>query len=296
LRSNHCPGVPVQSKTILILRGVILSQLSPSARPLSRLLVSRAELRVSGPACRVVYVSNFLTRSDGLVLADYVADRAPLFYRKLEHVIADLNAGTFLSAFRDTLAKLPTAESFQESHFGEIVAGLFAEELGGFRRLYSKLSLLTAENSNAYKMDLVLCKPLSTPLEFIFGEVKSSCKAASDGLPAGHDKSCYAALFDSFNKYEEADLEFDLTAARDNLERLGETEAERVREALLPYGARAVSYAGFVVIDSSTHSAEESRVLATRENKKEFDVELICIESLKGTIDAAYTQLRKAGK
>jgi hypothetical protein len=263
-------------------------------RPFRRLLVSRAQLRVTESDCRSVHLSCIASRSDGLILSDYVADRAPLFYRKLESVIKDLEVGLFLTAFRDTLAKIPPAESFQESHFGEIVAGLFAEEIGQLRRLYSKLSLLTAENSNAYKMDLVLCNPAASPTEFIFGEVKSSPKSASEGSPPGHDKSCYPSLFESFNKYEEGDLQFDLTAARDNIGHLPSDEGQRIKDALLPYGERTLKYAGFVIIDTDTHREEEARVLATRKNKKEFGVELICIESLKTNIEATYKKLGKA--
>ena len=141
-------------------------------------------------------------------------------------------------------------------------------------------------------MDLLLCNSATVPIEFVFGEVKSSAKSLSDGLPVGHDKSCYASLFDSFNKYGEEDLEFDITAARDNLEILDPAEAQRIKTALLPYADRRVKYAGFVVIDQATHAENEANVLATRRNKKEFDVELICIESLKNTIDDAYAKLK----
>jgi hypothetical protein len=265
-----------------------------STSPLNRLLVSRAKFECGGESCRTVYQSSFVARIDGLVLSDYVADRAPLFYRRLEHIIQDLNAGLFLTAFRDTLAKLPSAESFQESHFSEILSGLFAEEVTGLRRLYSKLSLLTSENANAFKMDLLLCNPKADPVEFIFGEVKSSCKSPDDGLPARHDTSSFKKLFESFNKYDQSDLEFDLTAARDNVGVLPPEELQRVKDALLPYGARTIKYAGFVVIDSATRDDAETDILATRRSSTEFDVELICIESLKEAVDATYSKLKQA--
>jgi hypothetical protein len=208
-------------------------------------------------------------------------------------VITDLKAGSFLTTVRDTLRRIPSAESFQESHFGEIVAGLFAEEISELCRLYSKLSLLTAENSNAFKMDLVLCNLKKIPLEFVFAEVKSSPKSADEGLPAGHDKSCFPSLFESFNKYDSVDLEFDLTAARDNLAIMDPGEAKRIHDALLPYGSRTIKYAGFVVIDSATHSEEEAALLATRKNSTEFEVDLICIESLKLNMDSAFAELKR---
>ena len=263
---------------------------------LHRLLVSRANFSCAEEACRLVWQSEFVTEASGLVLCEYVADRAPLFYRRLEHIVDDLKAGLFLTAFKDTLARLPSAESFQESHFGEIIAGLFAEDVLGLRRLYSKLSLLTAENSNAFKMDLLLCNPKVQPIEFILGEVKSSTKSAADGMPPGHHKSCFASLFDSFKKYESGDLTFDLTAARDRLDSLPKEEADRIHAALLPYAERTVKYAGFVVIDTSTRDDAETRVLATRKSVKEFDVELICIESLKTTVDGTYARLSEGKK
>lgn len=263
---------------------------------LQRLLVSRANFLCEEKACRVVWQSQFVTEASGLVLCEYVADRAPLFYRRLENIVDDLKAGLFLTAFKDTLAKLPAAESFQESHFGEIISGLFAEDVMGLRRLYSKLSLLTAENSNAFKMDLLMCNPKVEPIEFIFGEVKSSTKSAADGLPPGHDKSCFKSLFDSFKKYESGDLTFDLTAARDRLDLLPTEEANRIHAALLPYSERTIKYAGFIVIDTSTRDDAETRVLATRKSEKDFDVELICIESLKATIDGTYAQLSQGKK
>ncbi len=120
------------------------------------------------PAVRLVYRSELLRNTNGMYIDQYIADRAPLFYRNVEDIIQDLQAGYFVTAMKTTLARIPNSASFQESHFGEIVAGLFAEDVMGLRKLYSKLSLLTAENSNAYKMDLVMYDPSCSPLCFRF--------------------------------------------------------------------------------------------------------------------------------
>lgn len=64
-----------------------------------------------------------------------------------------------------------------------------------------------------------------------------------------------------------------------------------MREALKPYAARVVSYAGFVIIDHSTKSAEEIAILATRKNKKTFDVDLLCVEGFPVLADAVYKKL-----
>jgi hypothetical protein len=258
---------------------------------LQRFLISQAQFACQEKACRLVSQSHFAMEANGLILSDYVADRAPLFYRRISRIVEDLKMGLFLTAFRNTLDKLPSAESFRESHFAEIVAGLFAEDIVGLRRLYSKLSLLTAENANAFKMDLLMCNLKTDPVTLVLGEVKSSTKSAADGLPPHHDKSCFADLFQSFKKYESGDLTFDLTAARDNLEGMPAKEAKRTHAALMPYAERTIKYAGFVVIDRSTQDDAETRALATRKSDKDFDVQLICIESLKDAIDAAYAKL-----
>lgn len=259
----------------------------------SFLKVTRAKMSCTGNACRIVYESAVAENSGGILLSQYVADRAPLFYRDPANIFAELKDGYFLSAVRSTLAKMPTVNTFQESHFGEITAGIFAQEALGLVLLYSKLALLSAENANAFKMDLVLCDPSKDPIEFVFGEVKTSTK---DQVPANHDKSVFADLFNSIREYEETDKEFDLTAARDRLTPLSEPLQTRIRTALKPYSDSPVRYAGFVVIDRGTHDPEESNVLHTRKSKKAFDVDLICVESLAKSGEAAYKILEEVRK
>lgn len=242
-------------------------------------------------AVRLVYRSELVRTGSKFELGEYVSDRAPLFYRPLAAIIADLKAGYFMTAIKSTLAKLPTSESFQESHFGEIVAGIFAEEVLGLRRLYSKLALLTAENANAYKMDLVMYDPAANPVRFVFGEVKCSPKTAADGLPAKHHESCFADIFNSMNKYSEIDRTFDLTAARDNICNIPEEDRDRVRGALKPYSTSAVEYAGFAIIDAETYSIDEAHPLCTRRNTKEFEVDLVCLESFSLVAGSVYKSL-----
>ena len=256
----------------------------------SLLRVSRAQLASKGQACRIVYMSDVLRNFNGVSLSRYVADRAPLFYRDPAKVAADISDGYFVSAVKATLAKMPTAKSFQESHFAEIASGIFAEEVLGLVRLYSKLTLLTAENANAFKMDLLLCDPKKEPVEFVFGEVKSSIKST---VPANHHKGIYADLFSSMKKYEDGDRDFDLTAAKDRLAELPLQLTARIREALKPYSGTTVRYAGFVVIDTASYQEGETEVLHTRKSAKELDVDLICVESLAKSGREAYDILER---
>jgi len=265
-----------------------------NASPLSKLLkVTRAKFSCDGKICRIVFESRLVKELDELNLADYVADKAPLFYRDVGKISAELSDGYYISSLKRTLAKIPTVDSFRQSHFAEIASGIFAEEVMGLVRIYSKLSLLTAENANAFKMDLVLCDPSTEPLEFVFAEVKSSPKCDS---PANHHLGCYADLFNSFNKYEDPDREFDLAAARDRIDTLTNPLRDRVHKALLPYAGTKIRYAGFVVVDEATFLDSEVRILATRSNKKAFDVDLVCIETYREVTDKAYQRLERIRK
>lgn len=253
--------------------------------------ITRAKIKYEKKAVRIVYISELMGESNGTRLAEYIADKAPLFYRKISDVYKSLGDGFFVSTMKETLAKLPSSDSFRSSHFGEIATAIFAEEVMGLRKLYSKLSLLTAENSNAYKMDLVLYNPNSDPVEFIFGEVKSSPKTKDDGFPVGHDKSCFADIFNSLNAYQSKDLQFDLTAAKDHINNLPDQEKERIRLALRPYSNPKIRYAGFAVIDSSTRHDDELSVLLTRKNLKYFDVDVICVENYPSVAHSVYKKL-----
>jgi hypothetical protein len=178
------------------------------------LRVTRAGVTCDKPPVRNVSRSDLARVDDDVELALFVADRAPLYYRDPELVIRDLREGNFLSAIRRTLLRLPTSAWFQKSHFAEIIASIFAEQVLGYTRLYCKLSTLTAENANANKMDLLLFDPNSQIPRFVFGEVKSSPKHAKGGLPANHRQGCFRDLLQTIDDYSTRDREFDLRHLR----------------------------------------------------------------------------------
>lgn len=237
---------------------------------------------------RAVHSAEILRESDASTLDAYMADRVPYFYKDPRDIAESFGEGYFVSSVRQLLGKLPAAQSFRESHFGEIVSGVYGEEVLGLQLLYSKLALLTAENANAYKMDLLFFRPGKNPAEFVFAEVKSSTKTDGDGLPAGHDKVCFANLFRSFNAYKKKDQEFDLALIGDRMREIEDADAQAIRRALLPHTARKIEYAGFCVIDHSTQDEEEALVLGTRTNAKRFDVDLLCVADLPEVAESTY--------
>jgi hypothetical protein len=156
---------------------------------------------------------------------------------------------------------------------------------------YSKLRLLTSENANANKMDLLFYRPGKDPAEFVFAEVKSSMKTAADGLPPGHDKSCFGNLFVSLNKYAERDLEFDLALIRERMDEIEASDSEAIRRALLPHTSRIVHYAAFCVIDSGTRDDGEAAVLGRRKSEKDFEVDILCVAELPEVVESTFGKL-----
>ncbi len=235
-----------------------------------------------------MHLSRIVRRAGAHRLEDLLADRAPLFYRSPDHIADMLRAGYFRTAFREALLQLPTSTHFRDSHFAEILSALFAEAAIGWRLLYSKLTLLTAQNANPYKMDLIFCDPNQNIPTFILAEVKSSPKSQ---VPARHHRSCYPSLFDSLRDYSDDDLIYDLTAARDNIDTLPESERGTIRHALLPYARRQVLYAGFSVIDTVTRDETETSMLATRNSPKTFDIDLVCVDDFSAVSSSTYNLL-----
>jgi len=241
---------------------------------------------------RPVHRSELVRVIDAGTLEGLMSERIPTYYRAPASIVKDLQSGYFLSAIADTLARLPKQDDFRDSHFGELLAAEFAVAAMGLKLLYSKLRLLTAENSNAYKMDVVMYDVSTDPIELVLLEVKSSFKVPqSDGRPANHHKSIYADLFDSFNKYAKEDLRYDLTAARDRLSDVDEADRDRVADALNMYGGPPVRYAGICSIDLATFNEDEAAVLATRKNEKLFGVDLLCVVEFAQVIDATFERL-----
>lgn len=244
-----------------------------------------------GVMIRAVFTSEIIKVSGTDTLVKYITDKTPLFYRNFSKLVSELEDGYFTTPMKETLEKLPDSEHYQSSHFGEICATIFVEDILGIKKVYSKLSLNTTENQNAYKMDLICFIPGTNPLEFVFCEVKSSNKHKSDGFPAKHDTSCYAAIFDSLRDYESEDIKFDLTAIKDNLDKIPEANREEIRESLIPYGNKKVTFKGVAVIDLSTIHADECNVLSTRRCNKDFDIEVVCIEDYKEVALEVYQKL-----
>ena len=91
--------------------------------------VSRARMSFAKKTVRIVHYSEIIQQANGNQLSSYIADRAPLFYRKVLDITNGLGEGYFVTPLKEVLARIPTSESFRSSHFGEITCSIFAEEV-----------------------------------------------------------------------------------------------------------------------------------------------------------------------
>lgn len=252
----------------------------------------RTRLTFSGTAVRAVHKTEIMRGDPPEQLSRFIAECLPFFYRDPSKIIETMHGGLFFHALREALGRLPNSPTFRESHLGEILAGIYAEGVLGLSMLYSKLSYLSSENSNAYKMDLVMCDFSSDQPQLVWGEVKSSMKAPRDGAPK-HDVTCYASIFKSLREYTHKDRDFDITAVKDNLHKLPPENRTRLRDALQPYPGPNIRYAAFAVIDANTYTDDEASVLHTRANDKAFDVEIVGVDELSSVNHQAWLYLER---
>jgi hypothetical protein len=256
------------------------------------LSVTRARLQSAGnDHVRAVLCSDVVRQPDEHeALEDWMTGQVPLFYRPAQDIARSFeHASDFRKPIRDTLLRLPTEHGFQRSHFAEILAGVFCQRILGLNLLYSKLSLLSAEDTNAHKMDLLLYKLAAASVDFVFAEVKSSMKCGPEA--ANHHRGCFSELFRSFRQYKDADRDFDLAVIEDRMAALPDSHRVAVREALRPDRELKLRYAGVCVIDASTRSEDEAGVLATRQSPREFDVDLLSVAELPAVASATWARL-----
>jgi hypothetical protein len=119
-------------------------------------------------------------------LPRYAAGKISYYYRIPKNIGADFAAEhDAIEMIQSLLHRLPTQDKFRNSHFGEIMCAVYMQEALGLKRLYSKLTLLTAENTNAHKMDAFFVDLSTTPYTYVAVEAKSSIQPTSPAFK-GH--------------------------------------------------------------------------------------------------------------
>ncbi len=107
----------------------------------------------------------------GYSLKKLMSGELPYHYRTVDGIVSDFALGYHaLEALLAMASTLPTVTSFRQSDCGEILAAHFVEQEMGYRRLYSKLTMLTSQNTNAWTRFFLNLN--ASPFQYHFVEAK----------------------------------------------------------------------------------------------------------------------------
>ncbi|WP_441228858.1 Hachiman antiphage defense system protein HamA [Tardiphaga sp. 20_F10_N6_6] len=191
---------------------------------------------------------------EGYRLGKHISGKLPYHYRPMEGIVADFASGnSALEAVVDLAANAPTSEKFRNSHCGEILAAEFIESHLGYRRLYSKLTLTTSQNTNVHKMDGLFVKLTQSPVEFLFVEAKSSVLPTPLTKQKKHKSGILKQMVDSLDACSTDDPRFEFARIRDNLDKhFSPDDQAKIRSELTPPGPANLKFMGVSITNAST--------------------------------------------
>ena len=231
----------------------------------------------------------------GYSLGKYLTGQLPKHYRTLDGIASDFESGnSCLEAVLGMIACMPTVASFQNSHCGEIAAAQFVEEILGYRRLYSKLTMTTSENTNAHKMDGLFVKTSCSPYEYLFVEAKSSVLPTAKTKTKTHRSGILTSMLDSLHAYDGEDPRFEFARIRDNLDKsFGVDEASVIRGDLIPPGPDNLKFIGVSVTNASTVNTDDDDFILSTHCDVDFDYYALVVTDLAELAKDAYGRWMK---
>ena len=273
--------------------------MTPSPKGLARFVKDEVEIRLADSKAKVHRQGwrAILDCTPGeRDLPRVLAGQIPFFYREPEKISADFQARhDVFDAICDLATKVPTTAKFQQSHCGEILAALYLEDVLGFRMLYSKLTLTTAENTNVHKMDGFFVDLKSDPYTFIAVEAKTSILPTDKTKCSGHRHGILKQLIASLDGYSDEDKRFDFTLIRDNLNKGSFTEKEvlNIKEELKPPGPSSMIHIGIATINESTVHPEDDGFILTEKCRLDFKFRSLVVADLADLAALAYGRVQK---
>ena len=228
---------------------------------------------------------------NGYSLSKYVGGQMPYYYRKLDSVVADFESGNnALEAVCDLMSTAPTEASFRNSHCGEIIASLYVGEKVGVRRLYSKLTMTTSENTNPHKMDALFVDMSTDDYECIFVEAKSSILPTEATPKAYHRHGILKQMLESLHGYGTAHPRMEMVRIRENLENTFEkTEREKILNDLRPPGPE-LGFLGVSVTNAPTVSPKDDDFILSSDCSVPFSYHAVVVTNLESIASEAYSK------
>jgi hypothetical protein len=226
----------------------------------------------------------------GTPLSRHIANVLPYYYREPCAIASDFKLRLpALDAVNDLMAAAPTTAKFRKSHCGEILCAHYLESMLHLRRLYSKLTLTTAENTNVHKMDAFFVYTLEQPYTYYAVEAKSSVLPTGRSKNKSHRSGVLKQLIESMENANEQDFRFDFLRIRDNLERdFNEKEASVIRRDLMPPGPERLVRVGMAVINTSTVNQDDDDYILCTDCTVDFGFRSIVVADLAKLASEAY--------
>lgn len=225
----------------------------------------------------------------GMSLGYYISGLLPFHYRTPENIGLDFAAGHHaIEMVYSLFASLPTTTKFQTSHCGEILASDFVEKVLGYKRLYSKLTLTTAEDTNVHKMDGFFVDLSKEPFHYLLVEAKASVLPTQASSFSGHRHGLLPRMIASIGEYTLGDKRFDLTKIRDNLEEFDPNVAAQIRKDLVPPGPINSTFLGIAVINATTVNQPDDDFILVTPGKRPFGFAGIVVDDLTSVASEAY--------
>lgn len=227
-------------------------------------------------------------------LIHFLSGQLPYFYREPARIAADFASRHHaLEMIADIATRLPFRDKFQQSHCGEILAALFLENVLGLTRLYCKLSLTTAENTNVHKMDGFFADLRKAPYMYYAVEAKCSIQPTGSSRFSGHRYGILSQLLASLDSYTTWDKRFDLSLIRDHLETNNFTEQQQrtIRGDLIPPGPKNLIYLGIASINQSTVCEADDDYILCSPCSEDFQFYSVVVTELKDIAKSSYARV-----
>lgn len=224
-------------------------------------------------------------------LTHFLAGQIPYYYREPSKIANEFaRRRNALEMVTDLIVKAPTTPKFQQSHCGEILCALYVEQVLGLRRLYSKLTLTSAENTNVHKMDGFFVDLNTSPYTYIAVEAKSSILPTARTAFRGHRHGILKQMIESLDMYDSNDARFDFTAIRDNLEKsiFTQEQQEQICNDLVPPGPQRLLHLGMATINEQTVCTQDDEYILTQPCKRSFDYRALVVADLAKLAKESY--------
>lgn len=234
---------------------------------------------------------SYIKKDSNDKLAKHLAGQIPYFYRSPDKIADDFKGRhDALESIYDLVAKLPDSPKFRNSHCGEILCAIYLTDILGFKMLYSKLTLLTAENTNIHKMDAMFVDTSSNDYKYFFVEAKCSILPTTKTKTKTHKSGILKQMISSLDNYKESDKRFDFTTIRDNLDKETFTteEAKKIKKELFPPGPN-LSYIGMAAINEITVNQNDDNYILSESCAKDFTFRAVVVSDLGSLAHNAYS-------